>query len=244
MFSSPKQLPYPYAKVPNDNEEDRDHVPKTGAWKPLQQAFKSRWAHHIKLGAYAVLLLLMGFFLGYAFEQRHLGTRSHLELSVQPRLFKMERVFGDKPSRESSSAWDTLMPKRGGFFNHPKIAPKRSAYAVFHQLHCLNALREAYWTTLDAAVSPTALNVNDIPFEVSPVHMRHCIDLLRQALMCTPDLTVETKNETLGGVTGFGTVHQCKDWSELMGWMVQWQDVGAPKRGGEGGNTHAHHHGS
>ncbi|KAI1203724.1 S-adenosyl-L-methionine-dependent methyltransferase [Nemania serpens] len=36
-------------------------------------------------------------------------------------------------------------------------------------------------------------------------HIRHCIDLLRQSLMCNADLTVELKNEELGGVTGFGT---------------------------------------
>ena len=174
MFSSPKQLPYPYAKVPNDNEEDRDHVPKTGAWKPLQQAFKSRWAHHIKLGAYAVLLLLMGFFLGYAFEQRHLGTRSHLELSVQPRLFKMERVFGDKPSRESSSAWDTLMPKRGGFFNHPKIAPKRSAYAVFHQLHCLVRFHDAVFKQGLTSTERSSRSLLDYPRCCSVTHCAQC----------------------------------------------------------------------
>jgi len=70
--------------------------------------------------------------------------------------------------------------------------------------------------------------------------------------MCVPDLTVEIKNETLGGVTGFGTVHQCRDWSQLMGWMEEWQDVGAPKHapmghqhghghaGGEGGGHEGH----
>jgi hypothetical protein len=63
--------------------------------------------------------------------------------------------------------------------------------------------------------------------------------------MCTPDLTVEIKNETLGGVTGFGTVHQCRNWNQLMGWMEKWEDVGAPKHHpGEGGSEHGHHHGS
>ncbi|KAI0855864.1 S-adenosyl-L-methionine-dependent methyltransferase [Xylaria cubensis] len=46
-------------------------------------------------------------------------------------------------------------------------------------------------------------------------HIRHCIDLLRQSLMCNADLTVELKNEELGGVTGFGTVHRCINWPAL-----------------------------
>jgi hypothetical protein len=57
----------------------------------------------------------------------------------------------------------------------------------------------------------------------SPPHIRHCIDLLRHTLMCRPDLTVELVDEDLGGVTGFGTEHQCQDWSQLMEWMSEWE---------------------
>ncbi|KAI2607961.1 S-adenosyl-L-methionine-dependent methyltransferase [Hypoxylon sp. NC1633] len=46
-------------------------------------------------------------------------------------------------------------------------------------------------------------------------HIRHCIDLLRQSLMCNADLVIELKNEELGGVTGFGTMHRCIDWPGL-----------------------------
>ena len=60
--------------------------------------------------------------------------------------------------------------------------------------------------------------------DLSPVHIRHCIELLRLALMCRPDTTIEKKNETLGGITGFGTEHQCQSWSELLGWVSDWQD--------------------
>ena len=41
--------------------------------------------------------------------------------------------------------------------------------------------------------------------------------------MCRPDLTVEVKNEELGGVTGFGTEHECIDWKQLLDWMSQWE---------------------
>jgi hypothetical protein len=73
--------------------------------------------------------------------------------------------------------------------------------------------------------------------------MRHCIDLLRQTLMCIPDLTVEVKNSELGGVTGFGTVHQCRNWDHLMEWMSEWEDIGAPPFPPESnGHEKSHHH--
>ena len=59
--------------------------------------------------------------------------------------------------------------------------------------------------------------------EATPPHVRHCIDLLRQSLMCQPDLTVEVKDNAVGGVRGFGTQHICADWQELVDWTREWQ---------------------
>ena len=61
---------------------------------------------------------------------------------------------------------------------------------------------------------------------ISPPHVRHCIDLLRHALMCQPDLTLEVRDDEKGGVTGFGTEHQCKDWGELVRWTSAWETFG------------------
>ena len=69
---------------------------------------------------------------------------------------------------------------------------------------------------------------------IDPAHIRHCIDLIRHRLMCQPDITVEVKDLELGGVTGFGTKHQCKDWEELMRWTTKWQSwEQEPRAGGE-----------
>ena len=57
----------------------------------------------------------------------------------------------------------------------------------------------------------------------SPAHIRHCIDLLRQSLQCQSDLTVEIKDKDKGGVTGFGTEHKCKDWTQLLTWLQRWE---------------------
>ena len=57
----------------------------------------------------------------------------------------------------------------------------------------------------------------------SPPHIRHCIDLLRNALMCQADTTIETKDDELGGVTGFGTEHRCVNWANLQDWVSKWE---------------------
>lgn len=74
-----------------------------------------------------------------------------------------------------------------------------------------------------AALDGRKMEEGDLPFMSSPPHIRHCIDLLRQSLMCQPDTTIEVKDEELGGVTGFGTIHRCRDWKQLMDWTAEWQ---------------------
>lgn len=64
----------------------------------------------------------------------------------------------------------------------------------------------------------------NLPMMASPPHIRHCIDLLRHALMCQPDLTVEVKDDTAGGVHGFGETHQCVNWAHLKDWTTRWEN--------------------
>jgi len=56
----------------------------------------------------------------------------------------------------------------------------------------------------------------------SPAHVRHCTDLIRQSLMCAADRTLEVKDDK-GGVSGFGTVHKCYDYEELVNKVARWQ---------------------
>lgn len=53
----------------------------------------------------------------------------------------------------------------------------------------------------------------------------HCFDYLRQLVMCNLDLTYESARVDLDGerrvADGWGTVHQCKDWSAINGWMIE-----------------------
>lgn len=83
-----------------------------------------------------------------------------------------------------------------------------------------------YWSIFDAAMEGRKLVEDEIPFHASPPHIRHCIDLLRNSLMCNPDLAIEVKDLEKGGVSGFGTEHQCRNWNQLNAWVTNWETYG------------------
>lgn len=191
-------------------------------------------------------------------------------MSTTSEIFRYNRTYGSPPSNITNAAWAALFPEQGGFFKHPSIAPDRSAFSVFHQLHCLvrpnplplpplgtnpqtlililipetqDGIRQGYWSLYHSATSGQTLSEEDFPFMSSPPHIRHCIDLLRQSLMCRPDMTVEVKNEEVGGVTGFGTEHRCRDWGELRGWMGRWEGWMQDPHESSNETYRMHHHG-
>ncbi|KEQ74139.1 hypothetical protein M436DRAFT_18667, partial [Aureobasidium namibiae CBS 147.97] len=56
-------------------------------------------------------------------------------------------------------------------------------------------------------------------------HLDHCFDYLRQLLMCDLEITYEGARVDPDGmsraVDGWGTLHQCKDWSAINSWMLE-----------------------
>jgi hypothetical protein len=90
---------------------------------------------------------------------------------------------------------------------------------VFHQLHCLNLIRKAFYpkrynTSLFDEDGETLVYVRWI-------HLDHCIDTIRQSLMCSADVAVigyewfEREKMTRGR---FNAVHKCRDWSRIREW--------------------------
>ena len=59
--------------------------------------------------------------------------------------------------------------------------------------------------------------------------------------MCLPDTTIEVKDEKVGGVTGFGTEHQCRDWDQLLSWTRKWQTYMQDPRKEFEGHEHESH---
>jgi len=64
---------------------------------------------------------------------------------------------------------------------------------MFHQMHCLQKIREAI--------------VQEDPGH----HTQHCPNLLRQVVLCSSDTTLDP---LIGenAIDGIGVVHVCRDW--------------------------------
>lgn len=91
---------------------------------------------------------------------------------------------------------------------------------MFHQIHCLNIMRES------------VLRTGDYPNE----HTHHCFNLLRQAVLCAADTTLDPLNardDGIIGTDGLGVTHICRDWTKVYdfvannqnGWVRESKDM-------------------
>lgn len=88
---------------------------------------------------------------------------------------------------------------------------------VFHQLHCLNALRKAlYPRRYNSSIVGADGNVDYGQWH----HVDHCVELVRQALVCRPDTTARTFRWHPAGsqVLHHWTTHTCRAFDPLMEW--------------------------
>jgi len=181
----------------------------------------------------AVLFLLLAvascittFFAGKHFAK--VESKEVIQLDIIPQVLQYNRTFSEDPALRKGlpDIWDTIFPNSGhtgGYFAHPTLAPRRSTFSAYHQLHCLHAIREAYYEAIHAANEGRPAIPEEMDSHIAPRHIRHCIDLIRQSLMCNADTTIEVKDYETGGVRGFGTEHQCKDWFGLVRWTEETQ---------------------
>ncbi|KAF7299742.1 hypothetical protein HMN09_00980100 [Mycena chlorophos] len=105
-----------------------------------------------------------------------------------------------------------LFPKSNGFVH---LGPEGRTFglAMFHQMHCLQRIREAL--------------VQGDPGH----HTRHCLNLLRQTVLCASDTTLDPMNRE-HGTDGLGVVHVCRDWRKVYSFVAQNQLEHANKTGG------------
>jgi hypothetical protein len=74
--------------------------------------------------------------------------------------------------------------------------------AMFHQMHCLQVLR------------------NTIVHGGPDHHVRHCLNLLRQTVLCASDTTLDAMN-LKHGTDGLGVVHVCRDWQSVYDFVEE-----------------------
>ncbi|KAH6630578.1 hypothetical protein B0J18DRAFT_105686 [Chaetomium sp. MPI-SDFR-AT-0129] len=105
----------------------------------------------------------------------------------------------------------------------------RAAIEVFHQLHCLNLLRQFTWKE---HYSHTGGDI-DAPVADIRGHVDHCLETLRMNLMCQADIGVFTFKvyPELGDNDpwpDFSTLHTCRNFEDIRTWArdraVTWDD--------------------
>jgi len=150
----------------------------------------------------------------------------HLEkLPVDFEQVAMTTEPNDRFSLIDDKAWaHTLAPKRGFI----RLGPEGRAFAIalYHQLHCVNALRFSYTVARDGLVTdPEALRKKI-------GHDNHCFQFIRQSIQCRADnsLVPLQANRNLSlAATGFGNTHRCRNWRHIRQFVVEnqakWEGV-------------------
>lgn len=86
---------------------------------------------------------------------------------------------------------------------------------MFHQFHCLDALRHAVLALHD----PDAVHTEGAH---AGKHAQHCLNYLRQTILCAADTTLEP---FVNPGIGIGVVHQCRDWTQVYEWAeANWEE--------------------
>ncbi|TFK40271.1 hypothetical protein BDQ12DRAFT_721729 [Crucibulum laeve] len=122
----------------------------------------------------------------------------------------MNVVNSTRYSLHADEEWASLTPRGHGFVRHPDKEEYFSV-SLYHQIHCLNALRNLIIVAQDHNL--TWLEVG---------HANHCLNYLRQMTLCNADTTLEpttpkraTNGKIVNAVTGIGITHRCRDWSQV-----------------------------
>ncbi|EJU03325.1 hypothetical protein DACRYDRAFT_106484 [Dacryopinax primogenitus] len=139
----------------------------------------------------------------YTYEGHDYPRELHLDLGAPVALTVDDTEHLQIATPEAEAEWYSIMPPGYGFI-HLGPNKRRFATSMFHQIHCLNVIRNA------------------ILAGASGDHVHHCFNYLRQMALCHADLTLEEGVPELGidptgelPVNGVGITHTCKDWSKV-----------------------------
>ncbi|KZT28834.1 hypothetical protein NEOLEDRAFT_1086546 [Neolentinus lepideus HHB14362 ss-1] len=98
----------------------------------------------------------------------------------------------------AAEEYASMLPP-GGHLVFVGAAQHPHTVALFHQLHCLNIVREAY------------IHVDE-PNSLA----RHCMNYLRQTILCLADTRLELVRRPSGNrVTSFSSDYICRNWTAV-----------------------------
>jgi hypothetical protein len=146
-------------------------------------------------------------------------------------------IYRGKPGPEVDAAWKDLTAEHAipisadevkKLGKDPKTAVKfpesfgygSDAYVaqvdVFHQIHCLDALREEMHRNYYSGLPSSSRNT------MQKVHINHCVHVLLQNLLCESSVDLITYNWMEGlhfPFPDFDLTHQCRSFEALLDWQ-------------------------
>ncbi|KZS90735.1 hypothetical protein SISNIDRAFT_414902 [Sistotremastrum niveocremeum HHB9708] len=137
------------------------------------------------------------------------------------------------PTNETDEAWDSLYnmgisritsSEAALLPNRTESIPEEEGVSVisldvFHQLHCLNNIRQALWPERYGIpeLIPSLIKGDPVPFD----HVDHCVNILRENIMCNADITPDVwqwDEDKQMSFPRFDTVHTCRNWEAIIDW--------------------------
>ncbi|EIW87443.1 hypothetical protein CONPUDRAFT_161974 [Coniophora puteana RWD-64-598 SS2] len=145
--------------------------------------------------------------------------------------FKIHESYGV----HESSNWATIIPR--GRHGWVRLGPQGRPFAVsmYHQMHCINAIRRAVIVAQDPALIGTLRAQGEFK------HAEHCFDYLRQTVTCNADTSLEVlgnwtllDGSVVEGTSSDGILHECRDWTQVRRYVMdnyaEWEDDPWPIR--------------
>ncbi|KAJ6139791.1 hypothetical protein N7471_006277 [Penicillium samsonianum] len=199
----------------------------------------------------AVISLLVAFTTHYTIVRRSLISvnlpygNPIPPVPLEMRKFGPAEIFTERPNPRSDAAWEALAGPTlndQGFIYVPnwedlKLPPGGVVHgemmygiSMFHQLHCLGAIRHTFWQLMDGKLDPVAFEALDgnttdpnfVPRGHGLWHIEHCFNYVRHALQCYGDTTMEVPTDFNGQLIfiGWNTTHQCRNFEVIWDYTV------------------------
>jgi len=176
----------------------------------------------------------------YGLAQLSLTPLETCQVARIPTKFEIHPEYMNMAS-EYDYLWEALLPPSGGLVDTGKAEMRVYGLTMFHQLHCLQMIRNAFQDLQPGSIRRQqtyrhhATHQNDEEAHPPERHWTHCLDYLRQVsanptstldsykashwllscqnILCTADSTVEHAEKNKKGVfiVDGMVVHQCKD---------------------------------
>jgi len=143
----------------------------------------------------------------YSYEGHDHPRELHLDLGEPVALTIDDTEHFQIATPEAMSEWNSIFPPGRGFI-HLGPNKRRFGLSMFHQIHCLDMIRQAMLS------------------DTTSGHIHHCFSYLRQVALCHADLTLEEGVPALGvdptgelPVNGLDMTHTCRDWTKVYDYL-------------------------